>query len=156
MLPAAIVFDFDGVIANSEPLHLEAFQQVLATIGVHLPALEYYERYLGYDDEGAFRAVLGDRGLEVRDDEVARLIADKAVLLPGLTVTLTMEGETQTWCYANGLAEYLGVLADGNETAAPGFDPLDPDSFGSGLPDSISFAFQQSGQPPDGGKIRLL
>lgn len=84
MLPAAIVFDFDGVIANSEPLHLEAFQQVLATIGVQLPALEYYERYLGYDDEGAFRAVLGDRGLAVTDAEVARLIADKAVLLPGL------------------------------------------------------------------------
>jgi len=26
----AIVFDFDGVIANSEPLHLRAFQQALA------------------------------------------------------------------------------------------------------------------------------
>jgi beta-phosphoglucomutase-like phosphatase (HAD superfamily) len=26
----AIVFDFDGVIANSEPLHLLAFQQALA------------------------------------------------------------------------------------------------------------------------------
>ena len=26
----AIVFDFDGVIANSEPLHLRAFQQTLA------------------------------------------------------------------------------------------------------------------------------
>lgn len=84
MLPAAIVFDFDGVIANSEPLHLEAFQQVLATVGIHLPALEYYERYLGYDDEGAFRAVLADHGLTPRDGQVARLIADKAQLLPRL------------------------------------------------------------------------
>lgn len=84
MLPAALVFDFDGVLANSEPLHLETFQQVLATIGVHLPAVEYYERYLGYDDEGAFRAVLGDRGLAPRDGEIARLIAEKAELLPRL------------------------------------------------------------------------
>ena len=30
----AIVFDFDGVIANSEPLHLRAFQEVLAGQGV--------------------------------------------------------------------------------------------------------------------------
>ncbi len=89
MLPAAIVFDFDGVIANSEPLHLEAFQQVLATIGVHLPAVEYYERYLGYDDERGFRAVLGDRGLAPRDEEVARLIDVKAVLLERL---LSAEG----------------------------------------------------------------
>lgn len=84
MLPAAVVFDFDGVIANSEPLHLEAFQQVLATIGVHLPAVEYYERYLGYDDEGAFRAVMSDRGLTPRDGDVARLIDEKALLLPRL------------------------------------------------------------------------
>ena len=34
----AIVFDFDGVIANSEPLHLAAFQQALADDGVELSA----------------------------------------------------------------------------------------------------------------------
>lgn len=40
-------------------------------------------------------------------------------------------------------------LADGNETAAAGgFDPLDPDSFGSGVSDAISAAFQASGQAP--------
>ena len=46
----AIVFDFDGVIANSEPLHLLAFQQALAEDGVELSATDYYSRYLGYDD----------------------------------------------------------------------------------------------------------
>ena len=34
----AIVFDFDGVIANSEPLHLRAFQQILADEGLTLTA----------------------------------------------------------------------------------------------------------------------
>lgn len=37
-------------------------------------------------------------------------------------------------------------VADGNET--DGFDPLDPDSFGSGVSDGVSFAFQESGQRP--------
>lgn len=53
-------------------------------MGIHLPAVEYYERYLGYDDEGAFRAVLSDRGLAPRDGEIARLIDEKAQLLPRL------------------------------------------------------------------------
>ena len=43
----AIVFDFDGVIANSEPLHLKAFQQALAHVGIELDPAEYYARYLG-------------------------------------------------------------------------------------------------------------
>lgn len=37
-------------------------------------------------------------------------------------------------------------LPDGQDQGA--FDALDPDSFDSGVPDSVSFAFQQAGQPP--------
>ena len=58
----AIVFDFDGVIANSEPLHFRAFRDVLADQGVDLAEHDYYTRYLGFDDLGAFRAIATDRG----------------------------------------------------------------------------------------------
>ena len=61
-----IVFDFDGVIANSEPLHFEGFRQVLAEQGVTLMESDYYQRYLGYDDAGAFAAIAADRGLHGR------------------------------------------------------------------------------------------
>ena len=50
----AVVFDFDGVIANSEPLHFLGFRDVLAEEGVELSEADYYARYLGYDDAGAF------------------------------------------------------------------------------------------------------
>jgi beta-phosphoglucomutase len=73
----AIVFDFDGVIANSEPLHLMAFQQALAEDGVDLSASEYYSRYLGYDDVGMFAALGRDRGLSLAGDRVAQLVARK-------------------------------------------------------------------------------
>jgi beta-phosphoglucomutase-like phosphatase (HAD superfamily) len=73
----AIVFDFDGVIANSEPLHLLAFQQALAEDGVELSASEYYSRYLGYDDVGMFEALGRDRGLPMEDGRVAELVARK-------------------------------------------------------------------------------
>ena len=53
----AIVFDFDGVIADSEPLHLRALQGVLAPLGMSVGREEYDARYLGYDDVGAFQAI---------------------------------------------------------------------------------------------------
>ena len=53
----AIVFDFDGVIANSEPLHLRAFQQALGEAGLFLGSDEYYSQYLGYDDVGVFETL---------------------------------------------------------------------------------------------------
>ena len=74
----AIVFDFDGVIANSEPLHLMAFQQALAEDGVELSASDYYSRYLGYDDVGMFEALGRDRGLPMQDGRVEELVARKS------------------------------------------------------------------------------
>jgi beta-phosphoglucomutase len=73
----AIVFDFDGVIANSEPLHLLAFQQALAEDGVELSATDYYSRYLGYDDVGMFEALGRDRGMAMQSARVAELVARK-------------------------------------------------------------------------------
>jgi beta-phosphoglucomutase-like phosphatase (HAD superfamily) len=77
----AIVFDFDGVIANSEPLHLRAYQEVLASEGLVLDEADYYARYLGYDDVRAFRAFGADRGRIWTAVELERLIERKARLL---------------------------------------------------------------------------
>ena len=74
----AIVFDFDGVIANSEPLHFRAFRDVLAHRGVELTEPDYYTRYLGFDDLGAFRAIAKDRGRTWSPAELTSLTADKA------------------------------------------------------------------------------
>lgn len=77
----AIVFDFDGVIANSEPMHLRAFQDTLAEEGIELTAAEYYARYLGYDDVGAFGALAADRGVAMSGRQIAALVARKGVKL---------------------------------------------------------------------------
>lgn len=74
----AVVFDFDGVLANSEPLHLRAFQDVLAGEGLPLSESEYYTRYLGFDDAGMFRAVGLDRRRPFSDADIAELVARKA------------------------------------------------------------------------------
>jgi beta-phosphoglucomutase len=73
----AVILDFDGVIANSEPLHLKAFQDALAEQGLQLTADEYYTRYLGYDDVGLLRALSSDRRLDWGEREVAAVVALK-------------------------------------------------------------------------------
>ena len=61
--PAAVLFDFDGVLVNSEPLHFQAFAEVLAEEGLALDEDEYYSELLGFDDKGAFRHVYQKRGI---------------------------------------------------------------------------------------------
>jgi beta-phosphoglucomutase len=80
----AVVFDFDGVIANSEPLHFLGFRDVLAEIGIELSEADYYERYLGYDDAGAFFAVAADRGVSLASARIVDLIRRKAMRLEEL------------------------------------------------------------------------
>ena len=74
----AVVFDFDGVLADSEPLHFAAIQQVLAAHGIPLTRDEYYGRYLGYDDETLLRVLGRDRGWNPDEEQVAALVAEKA------------------------------------------------------------------------------
>ena len=89
----AIVFDFDGVIANSEPLHFQAFRDLLAGEGVTLSERDYYDRYLGFDDAGVFRAV-GVETMRVDDlvkQKAVRLEAlerDVSILFPGAAAAI--------------------------------------------------------------------
>ena len=80
----AIVFDFDGVIADSEPLHLRAFQQTLAEGRIELSGRDYYSRYLGYDDVGLLQALAADRGMPLSDHEITALVARKGARLQEL------------------------------------------------------------------------
>jgi beta-phosphoglucomutase len=77
----AIVFDFDGVIADSEPLHLRAYQTILERDGIELTREDYYARYLGFDDSGLFRALAKDRGIDITDDRVDSWIDAKSEII---------------------------------------------------------------------------
>ncbi len=73
----AILFDFDGVLADSEPAHFRGFRRVFSEVGIDLPRDEYYRKYLGLDDRGCFEAVFRDRGKDLPLDERDRLIMKK-------------------------------------------------------------------------------
>lgn len=120
----AIVFDFDGVIANSEPLHFRAYRDVLVDRGITLTESAYYELYLGYDDVGAFHAIAKDCGQTFTEHDIADLVASKAhrleeleksgsVLFPGAREAITRLAATWPVAIASGAlkAEILRVLA---------------------------------------------
>ena len=73
----AIVFDFDGVIADSERLHLRSYQDILAPEGISISTEDYLSKYLGYDDVGVFKAIGRDHGVAMDDGRVSELIERK-------------------------------------------------------------------------------
>jgi beta-phosphoglucomutase-like phosphatase (HAD superfamily) len=64
-----VIFDLDGVLINSEPLHCRAFQDVLAPYGVILTERDYFAQYLVYSDREVLERLLQDVG--ALDDAVA-------------------------------------------------------------------------------------
>lgn len=73
----AIIFDCDGVIADTEPLHLMAFQKVLGEEGVVLLNEEYYRHYLALDDRACFQTVFAHHGIPLTSAKLEELIKRK-------------------------------------------------------------------------------
>lgn len=74
----ALVFDFNGVLVDDEPVHLRMFQRALEPEGIRLADDDYYAKYLGFDDRGCFAAVLAAAGERPDPARVMRLVARKA------------------------------------------------------------------------------
>jgi len=77
--PEAIVFDFDGVIADTERLHFDMFLKVLEPHRISFTWEEYVDRYMGCDDRDAFRKAFRLAGREDLDDrQLKKLVDDKS------------------------------------------------------------------------------
>jgi len=75
---AAVVFDFDGVIVNTEPLHYQAYQETLTPLGLGISWNDYLAIYVGFDDRDAFREVFRRTGQPLGDERLRELIHRKA------------------------------------------------------------------------------
>ena len=74
--------------------------------------------------------------------ELIRLLRSKAVLLPGVKVTLIQEksGDTQTWQYAQGLRGYLNEAIAQAGHGAEVIPPFEGEQYATGNGDDDSFA----------------
>ena len=78
------MFDFDGVLVNSEPLHFLAFHEVLHAEKIELSEREYYNEMIGFDDKGAFRHIFAARGRELDPPTFLRVLTRKSEAMMGL------------------------------------------------------------------------
>jgi beta-phosphoglucomutase len=86
----AAVFDFDGVIVDSEPLHFRALHDALLAVGVRITREEYWGSYLAFDDREAIRLALEQHGQAAAPEQLARIEGVKAArfaeLIPQIPV----------------------------------------------------------------------
>jgi beta-phosphoglucomutase len=76
----AVIFDFDGVLVNSEPLHYRALRDSLAPEGIAIDSHEYLEHYVAYDDRTAIRLALRRHG-EMEERERVEAVAERKARL---------------------------------------------------------------------------
>ena len=73
----AVIFDMDGVICDSEPLHMKAFQEVLQPLGMVMTDQDYYDHYLAFDDRDCFQAVYRASGQMAPEGKSLQALLDK-------------------------------------------------------------------------------
>jgi beta-phosphoglucomutase len=73
-----ILFDLDGTLADTEPLHYAAFAETLRPEGIELSREEYFSRLIGFNDHDCFEAVLSGHGKDASGAHIDALIARKA------------------------------------------------------------------------------
>ncbi len=78
--PEAVIFDFDGVMADTEPLHCDAFRKVLEPLGIGFTWREYVDRYMGFDDRDAFRNAFRLHGRTLGGRRLSRLVDAKSLV----------------------------------------------------------------------------
>ncbi|MFW9603972.1 MAG: HAD hydrolase-like protein, partial [Trichlorobacter sp.] len=78
MRPDGIIFDFDGVVVDTEPIHHRAFQVVLEPLGLGFSWEAYQEGFMGFDDRDAFREAFRRSERPLTDQMLHELIAAKA------------------------------------------------------------------------------
>jgi beta-phosphoglucomutase len=80
----ALIFDFDGIIVDSEPMHYKAFQAILQPLAIEFSWEEYCKTYIGFDDRDAFRAAFKENGKRVCTRDVNEMIRVKAAVFQQL------------------------------------------------------------------------
>jgi beta-phosphoglucomutase len=80
----SVIFDFDGVITDSEILHLRAFNKVLSGYGIEIATKDYYTTYLGLTDVDCFNLLVQQDRLNSDDVQIEDLVRQKNLVFEEL------------------------------------------------------------------------
>ena len=76
----AIIFDFNGVILNDEPLHYASMKESVAAFGIVLTREAYWAKYLPLDDGNCLESILQDFSIRLSEEKKRGVLALKAKL----------------------------------------------------------------------------
>ena len=83
----AVIFDFDGVITDSEIMHLRAFNRVLAQFNLEIAKEDYYRDYLGLTDADLFKVLAEKYPVKIDADNIETLMSEKEKVFAELAET---------------------------------------------------------------------
>ena len=75
----ALIFDFNGVLADDDPIHMEAFREVAREEGLSFTDEDYLDKYLPLNDRDCFKALFGQWALPLSPDQLDELIRRKGI-----------------------------------------------------------------------------
>ncbi len=102
----AVIFDFDGVITDSEILHLRAFNQSLAQYGIEITKKDYYTTYLGFNDIDCYKLLIEKGLLKMDEQQINTLMIQKKKIFEQLAKA---EGKM-----IEGVRDFLKMLEQNN------------------------------------------
>lgn len=68
----AIIFDMDGVLIDSEPVHLEAHRRLMEKLGLEFNR-QYYMQFIGSTTEHMWNKMKEDFGITLTNDELMKM-----------------------------------------------------------------------------------
>jgi HAD superfamily hydrolase (TIGR01509 family) len=75
----ALIFDFNGVLADDDPIHMEVFRQVAKEEGLSFTDVEYLEKYLPLNDRDCFNLLFREQSIALPAAKLDDLIRRKGI-----------------------------------------------------------------------------
>jgi beta-phosphoglucomutase len=100
----AVIFDFDGVLVDSELLHHQAFNHIFAKFNFQITTDEYFDRFLGLSDEELLRTIDKEKKLSLSEPRLRQLLQEKAATFKDLALTQAV--------VIDGVPQFLKMLSD--------------------------------------------
>ena len=98
----AVLFDFDGVVVDSEPVHYRTFMEFTKPLGITVDKKRWYREFAGTGSENIFTVLLGEAGITDR-----KTINDYVERRKRVYSGLIKKGEVKE---KKGIREFLEIL----------------------------------------------